>query len=229
MEVAWARTITFAGLDWEVRSETGGPGPNNWSDSADSVWVDATGQLHLRIRSAGETTWYCSEIRSASTTRHGMHRFYTASRIDNLDKNVVFSPFLYLDDHTEMDIEFSRWQSSSPPNAQFVVQPAPYTSSNRRQFTVSLEGDYSTHYIDWRPASVHFKSFHGHYEEPPSPDLLIQDWTYTGGANPSDSQGLRVHINLWLIGGLPPSDGREVEVVVPITAKLGCRLGCNML
>jgi hypothetical protein len=37
---SWSRTITFAGRSWEVKSGTGGPGPNNWSDSASSVWVD---------------------------------------------------------------------------------------------------------------------------------------------------------------------------------------------
>ena len=44
------RTITFAGLTWNVREEQGGaPGPNRWSASDKSVWVDARGQLHMRF------------------------------------------------------------------------------------------------------------------------------------------------------------------------------------
>ena len=34
-------TIQFAGINWNIRSGTGGPGPNNWSNSSNSVWVDA--------------------------------------------------------------------------------------------------------------------------------------------------------------------------------------------
>ncbi|UCG15976.1 MAG: hypothetical protein JSV19_11850 [Phycisphaerales bacterium] len=45
-----ARTIDFAGLTWTVRSGYGGPGPNNWSDSTDSVWGDVQGRPHLKIR-----------------------------------------------------------------------------------------------------------------------------------------------------------------------------------
>ncbi len=42
-----ARTLDFAGPQWQVRTGSGGPGPNSWSDSEQSVWVDASGKLHL--------------------------------------------------------------------------------------------------------------------------------------------------------------------------------------
>jgi hypothetical protein len=39
--------ITFSGYQWMVKEGTGlGPGPNNWS--ANNVWVDANGDLHLQ-------------------------------------------------------------------------------------------------------------------------------------------------------------------------------------
>ncbi len=41
-----ARTINFTGPDWEVWTGTGGPGPNNWSDSSASVRVDRNDLLY---------------------------------------------------------------------------------------------------------------------------------------------------------------------------------------
>ncbi len=208
---AHARTLTFAGLEWNVRSGTGGPGPNHWSDSPESVWVDKDG-LHLKIRKI-DGVWHCAEVTSLLPTRHGVHRFYVASRIDRLDKYVVASPFLYKDDSHEVDIEFSRWGKSSGNNAQYVVQPY-HASGNMLRFEAKSRRARSTHYFDWEPGSIHFKSFRGHRKEPRGKRLLLQEWTYRGGDNPTESEGLRVHINLWLIKGKPPANGKAVEFVL---------------
>lgn len=56
-------TIEFAGHTWNVKSGTGGPGPNNWSNSNNSVWVDNEGKLHLKIRYINGK-WVCAEIYS---------------------------------------------------------------------------------------------------------------------------------------------------------------------
>ena len=209
--IAEARTISFAGQEWTVRSGEGGPGANRWSDSAESVWVDEDG-LHLKIRNIGGV-WYCAEITSVLPTRYGMHRFHVASPVHKLDKNVVASPFLYKDDNHEVDIEFSPWQKTSGNNAQFVVQPY-QKSGNIHRFRARSWRAKTTHYFDWQPGSIHFKSFRGHDAEPLRKRLLLQDWTYTGKDNPKEEEGLRVHVNLWLIKGLPPSDGKEVEFVL---------------
>jgi len=143
-----------------------------------------------------------------------MHRFKIIGRPDQFDRNIVFSPFLYYNDSNEIDIEFSAWGDQSPIfNSQFVVQPG-HISGNRHQYSTILSGDFSTHYFNWQSSSIAFKSFHGHYSEPPDSNYLIDQWTYTGGYNPSDSLGLNIHINLWLANGQPPSNAQEVEIVV---------------
>lgn len=210
MSIAHARTISFAGQEWIVRSGTGGPGPNQWSDSAESVWVDRDG-LHLKIRNI-DGVWHCAEVTSERPTRYGVHRFYVASRIDLLDRNVVASPFLYKDDSHEVDIEFSRWQKMSGEDAQYVVQPS--HDGNLHRFRSQLEQPFSTHSFDWQRDSIHFKSFVGHAEEPSEKPFFIQEWTYEGADNPAESEGLRIHINLWLIKGEPPSDRKEVEFLL---------------
>jgi hypothetical protein len=207
-----SRVIHFAGRDWNVKNGTGmGPGPNNWSDSLKSVWIDTGGKLHMKIRHIG-TQWYCAEISSVIPTTYGMHRFYLDSRIDSLDKNVVAAPFLYKTDTQEIDIEFAKWGNQTAPYGNYTIQPS--NSSNHHTFPVVLNGGYSTHYFNWQPGSILFKSFHGHYEEPPNGGYLIDSWNYTGADNPPESENLLIHINLWLYQGHVPSNGQEVELVI---------------
>ncbi|MDO8589424.1 MAG: hypothetical protein Q7T82_20570 [Armatimonadota bacterium] len=206
-----ARNITFAGREWIVKAGYAGPGPNLWSGSTDSVWVDASG-LHLKVRNVGGE-WYCAEVYSVAPTGHGMHRFHVDGRVDLLDKNIVLGLFAYATDNEEIDIEFSRWGQSSPPNAGYNVQPY-YLPGNSHPFTISLFGYYSTHYFDWQPEQITFKSLHGHYDEPPGQDDPIEQWLYSGGSNPPVSAFLRIHINLWLVGGQAPSDSQDAEIII---------------
>ncbi len=209
---AQARTIWWAGRSWSVKSGDGGPGPNHWSDSTDSVWVDDDGALHLALRREG-TRWLAAEVTSAACTGFGVHRFYVDAALDTLDENVIFAPFLYADDDHEIDIEFARWGDPfSPDNAQYVVQPPdPWTL---RRFTARLDGTYTTHSIDWQEGVVRFQSLHGHHDAPPDDGYVIAGARIAGGAVPDEAAGLHVHINLWLMAGEAPADGREVEVVV---------------
>lgn len=201
-----ARDIVFAGRVWHVKSGYGGPGPNHWSDAPDSVWVDAAG-LHLRLREVGGT-WYGAEVYSAACTRPGTHRFYLDAALEDLDVNVIAAPFLYRDDLNELDIEFARWGDPTADVGQFVVQP-----SAVERFELNLAGTYTTHTIRWRPTEVRFISVHGHYAFPPDPGLVIHRWRYAGPDLP-EIDGMRVHLNLWLMSGLPPTDGAEVEIVL---------------
>ncbi len=54
----------------------------------------------------------------------------------------------------------------------------------------------------------------GHYQEPPDSSFLIQEWTYSGTRNPRETSGLKAQLSLWLIDGHPPTDGREVEIII---------------
>ena len=207
------RTIEFAGRQWIVKSGCDrGPGPNCWSDSSESVWVE-DGTLHLKIRRIGDE-WHSTEVYTRQCTQYGVHRFFVRGRIDNLDKNIVFAPFLYNDDRNEIDIEFARWGVENPTdNAQYVVQPAAIPG-NRESFPLALNGLNSTHSIEWNATMIRFKSLHGHHVQPPTDAHLIRDWEYSGGDSPPETKGLRVHINFWLHQGNPPSNSEEAEIIV---------------
>ena len=205
------KRLSFAGRTWRVKRGRRGPGGNLWSDSADSVWVDARGRLHLALR-RDEGEWACAEVSTELPTTHGIHRFFVTGRLDRLDPNVVFALFVYADDRAEVDIEFSRWgRPSSKADAQFVVQPH-QEPGNLCRFELGLQGDRSTHLFDWREGCVTFQSLHGHHEVSPTIGHEIRTWRRAGSAVPIPSRGLRVHINLWSVGAAPPRGGEGVEI-----------------
>jgi hypothetical protein len=109
-------TITFSGYQWDVRADTGGPGPNIWD--AGNVQVDDEGRLHLKITkntgAAGKTEWHCAEINTQQRLGLGRYQFQVIGRIDKLDRNVVLGLFNHPtrgdvgrpDGTNEIDIEF---------------------------------------------------------------------------------------------------------------------------
>jgi hypothetical protein len=214
--VSAEKTLYFSGYKWIVKSsgtQKIGPGPNYFSDSTQNVWVDNDG-LHLKI-TYRNGKWNCAEVYTDAPLSYGKYTFYVIGRVDQLDKNVVFAMFNYLDsapnETNELDIEISRWGVNNNQNAQFVVQPY-YKQGNMRRFDMKLNGTYTTHSFEWKKTSVLFQSLHGHYSSPPSQNYVINQWTYKGSDIPKQSE--RVHINLWLMKGMSPSNGREVEIVI---------------
>ena len=207
-------TINFSDIRWDVRpgSESPqGPGSNYWSNSTENIWKDGDGQLHLKI-TYRNGTWYCPEIYTQESFGYGKYYFFVSSRVDELDKNVVGGLFTYLDDNNEIDIEFSKWGQSTADNSQYVVQPY-YHAGNTHRFNTQLNGDYSTHCIDWHQNHINFFSLHGHYYTPPDSGYIIDEWEYTGVGIPTTSTE-KVHLNLWLVDGNPPSDGQSAEMIV---------------
>ncbi len=207
------RVISFAGRDWWVKNGMNmGPGPNNFSDSFESVWVDDDGKLHLKIRQI-DGVWHCAEVWTLEPTGYGNYLFWLESRVDLYDPNIVAAPFLYADDLSEIDIEFSRWGDPDYPCGSYTVQPY-YIEGNNHPFEVALEGSWTSHSFLWQPDYVRFRSLHGHYEEPPHEGFVIEDWLYEGASIPAESGEMLLHINLWLMSGLPPLNGQEAELIV---------------
>ncbi|MCP8313901.1 MAG: caspase family protein [archaeon] len=204
------RTIEFSGYEWIVKSSNirTGPDGNYFSDSNENVWVDEQGQLHLNITKGGDGNWYCAEVYTTQSFGYGKYIFYVASRVDQLDKNVVAGLFTWDDapeyNHREIDIEFSRWGNETNDNSQYVVQPYDQPD-NMKRFNMELTGDYSTHSFVWEPSTIIFQSLHGHYASPPDPSYIIRSWPYVGDDNPIPGNE-KVHINLYLCDR-NPKDG----------------------
>lgn len=208
------RIIYFAGYYWLVGTSldaTQAPGPNYFSNSAENVWLDAAGALHLRITQRNNK-WYCATVTMLKSYGHGRYLFYLDSRMDNLDKNVVCGLFTYKSDTEEIDIEFAKWGKESNNNCQFSVQPS-NLSGNTKSFNFSQSTSQSTHWFDWQSNHIDFASADGHSSGSPSVANVTQQWSYAGANIPPDSNET-LSLNLWLFLGVPPSDLKEVEVVV---------------
>jgi hypothetical protein len=217
--VAGATTLQFSGYTWDVRSGDGGPGPCHWDDA--NAWVDEAGQLHLKLTNQGGS-WSCAEVSLADSDRlgFGVYQFEVIGRIDTLDRNVVLGMFNYPppdvgpDSTNEIDIEIARWGNPTYPNLNFTVWP---TRDNLPQqgksFEFSLNGTYTTHRFTWRSDSLLFQSLNGHRDDNQN---QIARWKFAPKAPRRyvPQHPLPVHINLWLFDGAPPTDGREVEIVI---------------
>ncbi|NCC52855.1 MAG: hypothetical protein EOM20_16795 [Spartobacteria bacterium] len=208
---AHARIIEWAGQNWVVKHGEGlGPGPNDWSDSTNNVWIDENGFLHLKITGEG-SDWQCAEIISEQSFSYGEYRFYVATAYDLLDTNVVGGLFTYYDDNNEIDIEFVRaWTGTN--NANFVTQPA-RTGNFFNYYSAFTEGTYSTHRFQWETNFIAFESYFGHAEPPPNSNLVSAAWLYTGENIPLD-QNEKVHINMWLFQGRSPQDTNHLELIL---------------
>jgi hypothetical protein len=214
------RTLQFSGRTWRVKGPGYyGPGPNSFSDSPSSVWVDAGERLHMTIRNVGGT-WYSTEVALAETLGYGDYIFTTVGRIDLLDVNAVLGMFIWqygpcYDDgylwwnpYNEFDIEFSRWGVPLNPNAQFVAQPWDWGGNVSRFNATFAEGEVSSHAFRWLTDRVECRSWRGGpFDE--APESMIYTWTYTGRHIPRPEIP-RVHINLWRCCGTPSSNQEVV-------------------
>lgn len=210
------RSLKFSGYDWTVKfgGSRVGPGPNYFSDSDENVVVDAQGRLHLKITQR-DGHWHCAEIVSTQSLGYGTYSFHLDSTVDYLDPQVVLGMFTWNDapdyNHREIDIEVSRWGRADNQNAQFVVQP--YTrSQNIVRFQIPSGLSASWHSFTWQPGNVFCQSMKSSNSLSPQASSVIQEHTFTQGTPQAGGENAR--INLWLLAGRPPVDGKDSEVII---------------
>jgi hypothetical protein len=207
------REIVFGGRSWRVKGPgLYGPGPNEFSDAVDQVWVDSMDRLHLNIQNLGAGS-RSSEVVLEDALGYGDYRFTTVGRLDDWHPHVVFGLFLWQyprcydpadgwwNPYNEIDIEFSRWGDPAADVAQFVAQPYDYPG-NIERFDVSFStNERTTHAMRWLADRVEYRSWRGGPDDESS-ETMIHDWTYTG-AHVARAEQPRVHLNLWHIDAAP--------------------------
>jgi len=214
---AFAKDIQWSGYTWHVRSgDNGGPGPNDWS--AENVWIDDQKRLHLKVAHKGNK-WSCAEIWSDKRLGFGTYHFDVDSPEEMLDDNVVLGLFNYPTDDlgpdgtNEIDIEYATWGGHQKVHGNFTVWPAQSgVSDTSHQFSFFDESGTSWNWFTWLPSGVYF----GASERVLRGVFGIERWSY----KPADAlkripqHPEPVHINLWLFNGKPPTDDKEVEIVI---------------
>jgi hypothetical protein len=213
--------LRFANCEWLVKRvhDLDVPGPNYFTDNAENLWLDDAGRLHLKItKRTGQ--WYCSEVFLGSSLGYGRYAVTVTSGLKGMDRNAVLDLFTWNDslaDHNfgEMDIEFSRWGDPNTPNARFMVQPW-YNTGNLHDFELDPAGDpngVTTHEMTWAAGQISFRSYYGSFASSPPASRLIGSWSYKGADRPAAGKE-NLHLSLWLLGHMPPTDGKPVEVTV---------------
>jgi hypothetical protein len=222
----FARVISFSGYEWKVKTSENqvGPGPNYFSDGSENVEVDAAGRLHLRITQR-DGRWQCAEVVLTQSLGYGTYRFYLDTEPEKVGRTVygVLGMFTWSEasdefHHREIDCEVSAW-GTRPEAAegrnqlgQFVIQPST-VPHNIARYSMPPQMAASTHAFTWRPESVFCHSLQGHAARPASKQQLIYEHTFTRNVPPA-AEGTHARINLWLLAGRPPADGKEFEVII---------------
>ena len=151
------RVIEFSDRTWRVKG-TGwyGPGPNNFSHTPESVWVDENQQLHMTIKNI-QNVWYCTEIVLDEALGYGDYIFTTVGDLNQIDIRTVLGLFIWQYDvsydggnmwwnpYNEVDVEFSRWGTPGNEIGQFVAQPWDWQDNLIRFDAQFDENELSSH------------------------------------------------------------------------------------
>lgn len=210
-------TIRFAGYTWRVAEGHSPPGPTHFHGS--NVWVDEDGRMRLAlVRSGGR--WYGAYVAMVEDRLgFGDYTFEVSGPVGSMDPNVVLGLFAYPtrdvgpDGTNEIDIEFMRWGDPGNPNGWYVVwPPEPGGSKSFRTFRLADTGERTVHTFRRLPDGILFRSVTVGTDD----GVEIGRWAFRPAhpARTVPQQPMPIHINLWLRDGLPPSDGREVEIVI---------------
>ena len=199
------REIAWCGQQWLVKSAPErGPGPNAWSDTESSVWIDDKSMLHIKLREESGR-WFCPEISSKAVCGYGTYHFELASQVNDLDPQLVLGLFAYADDDNEVDVEFSNWGEAGPPKRQFVVQPYHKPGYLSKASALGL-GPGLKYSLDWRPDRIVCTETLGESK---------RVWLFQqAAAEMPKADQAHMHINLWLFRGQAPLNKREQEVVI---------------
>jgi hypothetical protein len=231
------KTLSWSGYTWDVREtqDTHGPGPNAWSDSAATAFVDGSGYMNLKISQEGGL-WRCVELEGPHLG-YGKYTWVVDTDPTSWQIQPVLGLFTYddTDDGTahwrEIDIEFSKWNfAPEPSRSWFSVQPIQTpagTTSGGSPAINYFEQRISDHAVNanipytcsftWQKGQVYFRVTD-------SLGNLIGENLVNDAVPVPDNETIRM--NLWLIGGQPPADANPVIVKIrsfafePIRASL---------
>lgn len=214
---AVGRTLYFSGYTWTVKAASDGPvgpGPNYFADSADQVWVDAQGRLHLRI-AYKYGRWWAAEVISTRSFGYGTYHFDVDTTLDDLDPNIVLGLFTWSDHpalhHREIDIEIARWGQANNDNGQCVVQPY-NRPENVVRFALPRGLPMSQYSFTWDAQRIVCQVRQGSPLASGSTLPLIYEHTFTAGIPTPGGENAR--INFWLLGGEAPQHGQDSEVII---------------
>lgn len=212
------KQLSFAGYTWNIRPDAlADPGPNHWSSS--NAFVDEDGRLHLKLTHVSGV-WYSVEVATVEHLGFGTYQLWMDTPVNAYDPNVVFAMFNFPAKQggagtNEIDVEFGKWGDPNAPGLDYVVYPAkPGQDPSGYAFDVTNASAENTQRFTWLSKSVDFQALAGHQNRNAGQYL---HWVFKPKKTPTrlvPQVPMPVHLNLWLNGGLDPTDEHEVEVII---------------
>jgi hypothetical protein len=211
-------TLVFAGYQWTTKESNDrhtGPGRNYFAGGRDNVWVDDKGRMHLRI-THNNGHWYCAEARMVESLGYGKYIFQLEANPAKLDKDLVVGFFTYdhgdtLNNHREIDIEFSNWGMEKNDNSQYVLQPHEIPE-NVHRFNTDLSKK-TQHIIGWKKNKICFSSSYVTMVGDSERIEKYAEWNYKPPTKLRNSNE-KFSMNIWIFKADFPSDFNDYEFIV---------------
>lgn len=169
--------------------------------------------------SADTGEWYCAELRTYNNFSYGTYRWKIQGRLDLLNQNVVLGLFSYQgpSGSNEIDIEIAEWAEKihQPKNLYYTVWPRNVTGPPRSKahHRFSLTGSWTTHSYKWTSDKVTFVSQHG-FQDSQRINRIFAYETPSSFNKYIPETSMAVQMNLWAYEGRPPTNGKDVEVII---------------
>lgn len=192
-------------------------GPNDWKST--NVWIDSHNRLHLKLAYSPESGWSCAELYTNEHFGFGTYRWFVEGAIDKFDPNVVLGLFNQgAEDATdEIAVEMAKWgrNESEASNLFYTVYPRALntTKPSSLGLRMVLQGTYTTHQFKWSEDNVSFQSQHG-FQNLSMNNVFFTYQTPTTFSQHMPIVSVPLHMNLWAFKGNPPTDGKEVEIII---------------
>jgi hypothetical protein len=208
--------LSWMGHEWTI---TNGGMAGVARGRPSNVAVDSSGYLHLMITRKRKSVT-AAELFSNDAMGFGTYQWEVQGPVDSMDPHAVLGLFPYgpkrgigRDGENEIDIEFSRWNSTlcaGACNADFTVYPSSGNFNigpTEDDFAVNLGGeDLLTARVTWSSTSVTETVMSGAQQLGTTQNVL-HTWTFA----PPDylvripQQPVPVGMNLWCFKGKPAS------------------------
>jgi hypothetical protein len=192
--------VAFAGHAWDIRSLDGAPTTvGAWGRGQVAVRDD--GALILRQQLV-DGQWRSAEVQTVERGfGHGTYRWTVESSLAALDPVVVLGLFTYergAPGNREIDIEAAQWGDPQGDNMNFVS----WTPDRLVRSWSNEHPGPTTHLFTWTPRRIIWCS----------QDLDGNVLAWSSRATAMEPGDERVHMNLWISRGTPPT--RDTEIVI---------------
>ena len=151
-----SKIIGFSGYRWRLRDAPSSRGGENNKYSADNIWVDSGGAMHMKIGRDGDHLT-CAEASLTTSLGYGTYKV-TVRDASRLHGQAVFSMFTWDyarpdESNGEMDMEYNYWQEEKE-NFQYGLPPF-YGQNIMR---VIMPPATLIHSLRWEPGRAAFRT-----------------------------------------------------------------------